>query len=340
MHVEITDSWDKYLEKYEPEDQDIYYQERYVKEYEDTEAKALCIICEEGDNILLMPFLRKAYGPYYDFETPYGYGGPIANNRNQAWINEALDLMKKYFEQENYICGFLRFHPLLNNADYCKEAMTVIYDRKTVYINTEDNADDIWAKQITSKNRNMIRKAEKNELVFKAEYDFASMKKFVELYNGTMKRLEADDFYFFDEAYYEKMEEDFKDHAFLGTVWLGEQLICSAIFFYDGVYGHYHLEGSNHEYSKLAANNFLLWNVAQEMHKLGVKKFHLGGGYDANPENSLLKFKKSFSPNEGDFYIGKWMFNQEVYNQVVADWVAKNPEKDAIYGNRLLKYRY
>jgi lipid II:glycine glycyltransferase (peptidoglycan interpeptide bridge formation enzyme) len=229
---------------------------------------------------------------------------------------------------------------LLNNADYCKEAMTVIYDRKTVYINTEDNADDIWAKQITSKNRNMIRKAEKNELVFKAEYDFASMKKFVELYNGTMKRLEADDFYFFDEAYYEKMEEDFKDHAFLGTVWLGEQLICSAIFFYDGVYGHYHLEGSNHEYSKLAANNFLLWNVAQEMHKLGVKKFHLGGGYDANPENSLLKFKKSFSPNEGDFYIGKWMFNQEVYNQVVADWVAKNPEKDAIYGNRLLKYRY
>lgn len=336
----ITNKWNEYLEKFEDSSKDIYYFEEYVKLYEDEEGIALCAVCVEENNILLMPYIRKTIGDYYDFETAYGYGGPIANTHDNTWINKALDEMTSLFRKEKYLCGFVRFHPLLNNALNCKEHLTLLFDRNTIAINTEESEDSMWTNQIVSKNRNMIRKAEKNNLVYKAEYDFASLEDFVKLYNLTMERLDAEDFYFFNNDYYEKFKKDFSDKAFLGTVRKDDELICGALFMYTKDYGHYHLEGSNHEYSKLAANNLLLWKTAVELNKLGIKEFHLGGGYNSEPDNSLLKFKKSFSNNIKDFYIGKWIFDEDKYCEVKGKWAKENPDKVDKFGNLLLCYRY
>lgn len=336
----IVDSWNKYLDYFEDSQKDIYYYEEYVKLYETHDSQAKCVICKENNNILIMPFIRKEIDGYYDFETAYGYGGPIANSNNQEWINSALKSMKIYFCKNNYVCGFIRFHSLLDNADYCCDEIQTIFDRETVAIRTDETEEEIWSSQIISKNRNMIRKAEKNELVYTAEYNFESLPEFVKLYNATMARLEAEDFYFFDDNYYKEFIEKFKGKAFLGTVKKDGELICGALFMYSNDYGHYHLEGSNHEYSKLAANNLLLWKTALEFSKLGIKEFHLGGGYNCSPDNSLLKFKKSFSNNMHKFYIGKWIFNEEKYAQLKNDWIKSNPEKVDQFGRLLLCYRY
>ena len=84
----------------------------------------------------------------------------------------------------------------------------------------------------------------------------------------------------------------------------------------------------------------MLWKVACEMHKEGVKEFHLGGGSNSDEENSLFKFKRTFSPNEKQFSIGKIIFNINAYNSICSEWAEKNPEKARIYKNHLLKYRY
>lgn len=340
MQCEISSSWNKYLEKFPPEKKDIYFTEEYVNLYKDSEHTPECIVASEGANILLMPYLRAEVGDLHDFETAYGYGGPIANTEHHDFIRKALDEIARFLCEKNYVCGFTRFHPLLKNAEYCKDAMDVLFDRHTVTIDTGISEDDIWSTMIKSKNRNMIRKAEKNGLVYKAEEDFASLPEFVELYNATMKRLDADSFYFFGDDYYRVYVKALAGRGFLGTVRLDGKLICGALFMYSEDFGHYHLEGSDHQYSSLGANNFLLWNTACEMHRRGVKQFHLGGGYNSDEENSLFKFKKAFSPILTDFYIGKQIFNKEAYDDIKADWVKKNPEKEEVYGNRLLCYRY
>lgn len=340
MEVFITDKWNEYLDEFDDSQKDIYYLEEYVRLYKTYDAKPLCAICKSNGKVLLMPFIRKEIDGYYDFETPYGYGGPIANTGNREWVDCALCEMKKLFEKEKYVCGFIRFHSLLNNAEICKNHMQVIFDRNTVAINTVESEDEIWKNQIISKNRNMIRKAEKNGLEYKAEYNFESLPQFVKLYNATMERLQAEEFYFFNDSYYQSFIDSFKGRAFLGTVKKDGELICAALFMYSKKYGHYHLEGSNHEYSKMAANNLLLWKTALEFHKLGVREFHLGGGYNSEPDNSLLKFKKSFSRNVKDFYIGKWIFNQGKYDELKNNWFDKNPEKIEKLGKLLLCYRY
>ena len=73
---------------------------------------------------------------------------------------------------------------------------------------------------------------------------------------------------------------------------------------------------------------------------MGIKEFHLGGGYNSEPDNSLLKFKKSFSGNMKKFYIGKWIFNQKKYDELKQGWAIRNPEKIEKFGKLLLCYRY
>lgn len=340
MRLLMTQNWNSYLEKFDRTHKDIYFYEEYVKLYEKDGGKAFCVICHEDDAVLLMPFIRKPVGEYFDFETAYGYGGLLSNVDDLEWIGRAMKAMQDFLIQERFVCGFIRFHPLLNNARLCKDSFEVLFDRNTVVIDTEKREEEIWTDQIVSKCRNMIRKAEKNGLIYKAERDFESLDEFIQIYNATMKRLNAEEFYFFDISYYKKFVEVFKNNSFLGTVRKDGKLICAALFIYSGEYGHYHLEGSDHAYSGLGANNFLLWKTAAEFHSMGVRKFHLGGGYDAAPDNSLLKFKKSFSNNLKEFYIGKMILNQAVYDEFKREWAKENPEKVEQYGKRLLCYRY
>lgn len=340
MRTIITKKWNYFLEKFSEASKDIYFTEEYVKLYESVDGQAYCAVCEDDGNILLFPYIRKSIGEFYDFETAYGYGGPIANTTDKEWIDVALSEMQELFSKEMYVCGFIRFHPLINNVEICRSHFPVLFDRNTVVINTEETEAEIWKNQIISKNRNMIRKAERNDLVYSAEYDFASLDEFVKLYNATMERLNAEEFYFFDGQYYKNFSKHFSGRAFLGTVKKENELICAALFMYSPEYGHYHLEGSNHAFSNMAANNFLLWKAALEFHKLGVREFHLGGGYNSSPNNTLLKFKKSFSNNLKDFYIGKWIFNKDKYDELKREWQETNPEKYEKFGKLLLCYRY
>lgn len=340
MHVEIIDKWNDMLLHFSESQKDIYFSESYVKLATGKNETPLCIICTEDGNFMLLPFLRSEFKEFFDFETPYGYGGPISNSNDNKWNEKALKEIINYFASQNYLAGFLRFHPLLNNAEFCRNTFKVIDDRKTIAIDTSVTEEEIWMYQISSKNRNMIRKAEKNGLIFERDNEFNNIEEFKKLYNSTMSRLDADDFYFFDDEYYKKFIEIFKGKGFLGCIKKNEEIISAALFMYENGWGHYHLAGSNREFSSLGANNLLLWKVACEMHKEGVKEFHLGGGTNGDEENSLYKFKHSFSSNTKQFSIGKIIFNTNAYENICAEWARNNPEKADKYKYHLLKYRY
>ena len=72
----------------------------------------------------------------------------------------------------------------------------------------------------------------------------------------------------------------------------------------------------------------------------GVKQFHLGGGTNNDEENSLFLFKRRFSKDTCQFYIGKLIFNETAYEDVCRDWEQRNPEKSEHYRRHLLKYKY
>lgn len=340
----ITSSWDSYLDKFPKERTDIYFTEGYHKLYASSEEKPLAFIYEDNGNILIFPFLSKESEIFdgttvKDFETAYGYGGPISNCSDSQFIHNALDAFYKELQTDNYLAGFVRFHPLLNNYEGFESIGQLIHDRKTVAIDLSGTDDDVWMNEIHTKNRNVIKKGAKEGLTFEADYSYESLGEFIQLYNSTMDKLHADEFYYFGDEYFDKFPKLFPN-SFIGKVICKGQIIAAAIFFFDGYYGHYHLAGSDINYLKLSPNNFLLWNAALELKKQGVKLLHLGGGTDSDESNSLFQFKRKFSKSVHEFNIGKVIFDIDRYQDIVCQWEQAFPEKNEMYRNRLLKYRY
>ena len=254
-------------------------------------------------------------------------------------MTAALEAMSEKALSENFVCGFVRFHPLLENWDYFDKVGRLIMDRKTIAIDLSDGIEATWMNEIHTKNRNVIKKGEKNGLEFIVDEDFYYLTEFEDLYNSTMDKLEADGFYYFDPSYYNQLKNTIQNR-FLGIVKHEGKVVAGAIFFYQLPYGHYHLAGSDKSALKLSPNNYLLWAAAKELTRRGVKHFHLGGGTDGSEENSLYQYKRKFSKHEYQFALGKMIFNPSLYEDICVEWAAANPEKADKMKNILLKYKY
>lgn len=339
----LTDKWDKYISYLPVESRDIYFTEDYVKLYENDNDIPQCFIYIEGNSILLFPYLKRRIGllegEYFDFETPYGYGGPITNTNNPLFINKAFNEFLGCAKKDKIIAGFIRFHPLLDNQVLLSDRIDIIFDRKTIVMHLDLEEDTIWNEQIHPKHRNSIRKAQKLGFSYLVDENLQYLGVFENLYKSTMDRLKVENFYYFNKGYFDGIR-NLKDNVFLGLVLYGEEIISGALFFKYGIYGHYHLAGYLEEYRQYNPNNFLIYNTALYFKETGIKLFHLGGGFNSDVNNSLYRFKRRFSKFEYPFYIGKIIFNQGLYEKVCSIWKEMFPEKEKNFKTLFLKYRY
>ncbi|MVX62345.1 peptidoglycan bridge formation glycyltransferase FemA/FemB family protein [Clostridium chromiireducens] len=332
-----SDEWNNYLFNITENLQDIYYTSDYYKLYEQNgDGKAKLFVYKEGSNIAIYPFMLNEIDEYdldekyYDIESAYGYGGPLTNNYDEIFLNSFENEFLKYCSENKIIAEFIRFHPLIKNEKIFNKNIKIIHNRSTVYLDLTKGVDRIWSEDIKSKNRNMIRKAEKSGLEVEVCNDYET---FRNIYSKTMNKVEANDYYYFDEKYYEQMNTS--DNYVLLNIKKTDVIIASAIFMKYGEYFHYHLAGSLKEYLKFAPNNLLLWEAIKVGCKSGAKWFHFGGGLSDSLEDNLFKFKSSFSKCTADFYIGKRVHNREIYEHLIIEWEKKNNRKAEI----LLQYK-
>lgn len=339
----LNSTWDNYLDLLPSTKQDIYFAEAYLNLYKD-DGISECFICQEDENIWLFPYIKKQIiyknNIYWDFESPYGYGGPISNCDNNGFLRQAQNEFYSFLKNNGFIAGLIRFHPLLNNHILLQNCATLFFNRYTVGVNLLLDIKKIWQEQMHSKLRNSIRNAQKAGFTFLVDTTFRFYDEFKNLYIETMKKNHAAEFYFFNNEYFELVKESFLGNSFLGHVLHGKEIISSAIFLYSNDYSHYHLSGNNSDYLHMNPNSFLLFKSIEYFKSINKKIFHLGGGADSSIDNTLYRFKGRFSKQRYDFYMGEIIFNQSIYDSICMDWAEVNPEKVTRCQNRILKYRY
>ncbi|MBN1038440.1 MULTISPECIES: peptidoglycan bridge formation glycyltransferase FemA/FemB family protein [unclassified Clostridium] len=334
--IEILESssekWNEYINKLPLSFRDIYFKSEYYKLYENGKDKvAKLFVYEEEDNLAIYPFIMskiKGYdlkNEYYDIETAYGYGGPLANTKNLVFLNEFEDAFREFCKKNNIIAEFVRFHPLLNNHTIFISDIKVCHNRTTTYINLNKSIDDIWSQDIISKNRNVIRKAKKSGLVTEFSFDLNEFKK---VYIETMDRLNAGKNYYFNDKYFDDLNK--LEHVCI-NVKLNDITVASGIFLQGDEIFHYHLSGSLKEYLKYCPNNLLLWTAIEYGKNAGFSKFHFGGGLTDSENDSLYKFKKSFCKDVSEFYIGKRIHNKEIYYYLIKKWEDKNDKNAELF---------
>lgn len=335
-----------------PEDlKDIYFSEEYYKLAESNgEGSFHYFHYSDKNQHAVYPFLKNPINGfneipddmYFDIQSAYGYCGVITNSYDSEFINAFYKEFNLFCTTERIIAEFVRFHPFLGNENFSSSLMQKLVDRKTVAIDLSIDYDEIFRSQYSSKGRNMIRKARKlgyrTEFVLNPTIELIEV--FHQIYSENMRRVNASEFYFFSLDYFTTLFNRMGKNAYLALVYNNEdEIVCASIFLHHSKYLHYHLSGRNQKADN-SVNNFIIDEAVQFGIKVGASRFHLGGGLSDDEKDHLFRFKSSFSKDRCDFFIGKRVHNQEVYDTVVKEWEEKNQDKIDVYKNHLLKYRF
>ena len=324
VSVESHDIWDGIVRSFA--EYDVYYLSGYVKAFRiHGDGNPYLLFYEGVDLRAIYVFMRRSTSieGFFDSITPYGYGGVLfegvtSESNLQSFWKEYVELMHK----EHIVDNFVRYHPVLNNAVKMKMVSNVIDLGKTIAIDLS-SPDVIWD-DIISKNRNMIRKAEKNGVEIHHGKDLDLFQDFKRIYNATMDKDHAEEYYYFDDAFYESISRDLSDNYEMFYAVYEGQIIAMSIILYANKQMHYHLSGSILEYRNMAPSNLLLYKAALWGCEQGFKTFHLGGGVGSG-EDSLYKFKAAFNKNSDfRFSIGKQIFDQRKYDELVEIRKRKN----------------
>lgn len=337
--------WSDCLNHLPSQNRDVYFAPEYYSLYQNYgDGEALCFVFEKDGHIALYPFLKNPIRPlgyeldkeYYDIQGAYGYNGLIASTDNAEFIAEFWKEFDAWCQENEIVAEFMRFHPLLNNQCLASPNMKIFFSRHTVALDLSLSLDEIWTQQFSSKNRNMIRKAEKEGVTIVESDDYETFRK---LYDGTMTNLNAEGYYFFPQSYYDEYKASFKDDGILYFAMLDGKVIAGSMFMFSQDYAHYHLSARDRDYSKYAANNLILWHGIQKAKERGCKWFHFGGGTTGDENDSLLLFKQNYSKTKTEFWIGKRVHNQAVYDSIVDQWKEKHLESYEHNHVKLLGYR-
>jgi len=298
---------------------DVYYLSGYVKAFHiHGDGDPFLLYYEENGLRAIYVYMRRetALPGMYDSVTPYGYGGVLFEGNTSEENRKAFwDAYVQKMHEENIADNFVRYHPVLRNAEPMKAVSNVIDLGKTIALDLV-SPDVIW-ENIISKNRNMIRKAEKNGIEIHHGKDLELFQDFRRIYNATMDKDNAEEYYYFGEQFYESIHNDLRENYEMFYAVLNGEIIAMSIMLFANGQMHYHLSGSMAEYRNLAPTNLLLYKAALWGCQQGFKTLHLGGGVGSGEDN-LYKFKAAFNRHSNcQFSIGKEIFDQEKYDELV-----------------------
>ena len=187
---------------------DVYYQKDYLALYLEKGQSIFEFNYKENDNFFYNIAIKRPINQignivleeeYFDLETAYGYGGYYTNSKDKKFIEHALNAYKERCIDEKIIAEFIRFHPFndfpLNNKDFLSFCD---HNRDIVYIDLSLTRDERWS-TYSKKTRNLLRHCEK-QLSFQMNDNLDG---FSSLYNETMRKNNALDFYYFSKEYYQ-----------------------------------------------------------------------------------------------------------------------------------------
>ncbi len=317
IDIETSNIWDSIVKSFDS--YDVYYLSGYVKAFQihgDGEPQLLYF--EDNGLRAIYVYMKRntSIDGLFDSITPYGYGGVLfEGNTNEDNLRQFWAEYISKMEEINIVDNFVRYHPVLANAQPMKQISEVIDLGKTIALDLS-SPEVIW-ENIVSKNRNMIRKAEKNGIKIDHSKDFNLFEKFIQIYNATMDKDNATDYYYFKDDFYKSIHQDLYDNYEMFYAVYEGKIIAMSIMIFANKQMHYHLSGSLTEYRNLAPTNLLLYKAALWGHEQGFKTLHLGGGVGSG-DDSLYKFKAAFNRKSNyQFSIAKHIFNQEKYDMLV-----------------------
>ncbi|CAJ95241.1 BioF2-like acetyltransferase domain-containing protein [Cupriavidus necator] len=260
---------------------------------------AAAVRVTDGTHILLVPLVRRAISRgTWDATTAYGYGGPVLSAGAPAqFADEALATATALLRERGCISWFIRLHPLLN-AGWDSPLGRVVNHGTTVSIDLSKSADRLW-QETQKRHKEGISRARRAGVTARLDRDFATLPRFIELYNWTMRRLGAAPYYFFHATHYQMLVRALGGDLLLFVAEQADTVIGGALVTVARGTGimQYHLAGWDRAYHHYQPTKTVIHSAREWGRVNGLRYLHLGGGLGGSASDSLHEFKRGFSPD-------------------------------------------
>lgn len=311
---------------------DVYHLPDYVEiQAQQEQGTPVAFIAKEEDSTFLLPLILRPVATQrgdipadlFDAVSHYGYSGPIINHSltgvDQSFMRRALNSLLILSERHGIASCFVRLHPILTtHLDALAEVGTVIRHGETVTIDLTLPAEELW-RQTRSGHRSEINRARRAGHVAEMVDGDDAFEAFEAIYQETMERLGASDYYRFDRMYFQELRDRLCNLLHLGVVRIDGDIAAAALF--TEIHGivQYHLSGVRGEYLRHQPTKLLLDYARSWAKSRGNRVLHLGGGLGGRAD-SLFAFKAGFSHGRAPFHTWRIITDQEAYSRLTADW--------------------
>lgn len=255
-----------------------------------------------------------------DITSAYGYVGPISNLDLSAIAPEVVESFQEYFlnflKKERVVSIFSRLHPLIETTQLFNDFGNVRALNKTVAIDLSKTPDEQRSEYRKS------NKSEINQLRKKKGYTVVEAKtaqeveQFKSIYEETMQRVGATDYYFFSTEYYTQLIESKEFDARLLLAKQEDEIAAAAIFIHCSKFMQYHLAGTLTAYVKDTPMKLLLDHARLLANEMSLEYLHLGGGVGGSDEDSLFRFKSGFSKHFCRFHTWQLIVDEQKYAEL------------------------
>ncbi|CAZ97892.1 MULTISPECIES: GNAT family N-acetyltransferase [Zobellia] len=310
--------WNDLIKKVDHCDFYHTYHYHYLSKGDD-ETPILIHYEEEGTHIILPLMLREIEGTCYkDVTSVYGYAGPLCSTKKLNFDNTNFkNELQKLFLAHKVVSVFSRLHPYIDHQDEILANIGEIYSPgEVVYIDLTLPLD-LQRQQYSSRLKTYINKSQKLCSVRKGTSE-EDIRTFIEIYYENMRRVNADESYFFSDRYfYQLMLSSFFETELLLCV-LNEtnEVIGGAMFIKTDEIVQYHLSGHKEEFLHLNAIKLIIDTMRINATEEKYKYFNLGGGKGVKSD-TLFAFKSTFSKNHRPAKFWRYVVNPKVYKELV-----------------------
>lgn len=301
-------SWAVYFRNLPLEQQDVFYSPEYSElcaRYIHRVGRPLCAVFETPSFYLMYPFLQRkirslvedegaSAADYQDITGVYGRGGLVCNVNEKIDTGQFHTAFRAYCHNNRIICGFDRYHPILQNHHLVDKATKILDVGDFVVVDLDRSMSEIESnfKHAVRKN---IKKAIRAGCEVFSETTLDHLNDFLRVYSSTLDRNHATRFYYIPSAFYQELPLRLSDkYRFFYTA-IGDNIVSCELVLFHGLYCHSFVGGSLGEYRDACPNHLLKREILRFAQSAGCRYYLLGGG--SKPYDGIWNYKRGFAPD-------------------------------------------
>ncbi|MCX2449915.1 GNAT family N-acetyltransferase [Pedobacter sp. PLR] len=310
-------------------DWDFYVQNAYVHDFYhtwqyhtlDNSGIAMLLVYEENSDFIAFPLIKRGIpdSGFFDLCSVYGYPGPIANKEiktiNATLLHNFKTAFLNFLTEEKIISVFSRLHPFFPQDRLINLFNGVYENGKTVAIDLTLPIEVQRGKYKPETFRS-IKKSWAKGFWIKESKELADIDLFIEIYKENMLRINSTEYYLFNRQYFLDLVNSVEFDCRLLLVYVGDEVMCGTLIILTHGIIQGHLIATKNAYLKESPAKFLVDEITLIGRREGMKYMNLGGGLGFK-DDSLFKWKSSFSDLFMDYKSFRYIVNPSVYESLV-----------------------